>query len=121
SGLEKFLLAWLVSFPLYTICANALYFAVRYVVLQYYAVQGYEIGSFFEYGRLFYEADGLSVFWAMVLVYVFVHAASFFGSLVFRKMAVLKIALALLLGLLAYWLLNGVLYRTLFNLEIQQA
>lgn len=121
SKTEKFLLAWLVSFPLYTICANALYFAVRYVVMHYYAMQGYEIADFFEYDRLFYQVDGISAFKALTLVYVFLHAFAFIGSLIFRKMAVLKIALTLLLAVFAYWAINSLLYRMIFDADIQQA
>src|SRR5690606_24443205 len=43
SVFEKFLLGWLVSFVGYTICANAVFFLVRYVALQYYSAQGYEV------------------------------------------------------------------------------
>ena len=121
SGFEKFLLAWLVSFPLYAICANALYFAVRYVVLQYYAFRGYEITGFFDYDRLLNQPEDISLVWLLVMGYVFSHAAAFFGSLVFRKSAVLKIVLTLLLVMFVYWAMNGFLYGVLFDLDIQQA
>ena len=121
SVFEKFLLGWLVSFVGYTICANAVFFAVRYVVLQYYSARGYEVADFLDYDRFQYQPNGLSMAWVLLMLYVFSHAFALYGSLVFRKIAVLKIALTLLLLVLAYWAVNGLLYSALFQLDIQQA
>lgn len=120
SGFEKFLLGWLVSLVGYTICANVVFFVIRYAVLQYYAAQGYEVSGFLDYDRLLFQQDGISMAWVLAMVYVFLHAFALYGSLMFRKMAVLKTALALLIVVLAYWVVNGMLYRSLFQLDIQQ-
>lgn len=121
SCFEKFLLGWLVSLIGYTVCANGLFFAVRYVVLQHYAARGYEVSGFLDYDRLSFQRDGVSMAWILAMVYVFFHAFALYGSLVFKKMAVLKTALTLLLVTVAYWAVNGILYKALFQLDIQQA
>ncbi|MEC3882057.1 hypothetical protein [Parapedobacter sp. 10938] len=121
SGFEKFLLGWLVSFGGYVICANAVFFVVRYVVTQFYSARGYEVAGLSDYRQLLDDSDKVPVVLVLVLAYVFFHAFALFGSLVFRRMAVLKTALALLLFILAYWMVNGTLYNVLFQLDIQQA
>src|SRR5690606_3329520 len=120
SGLEKFLLAWMFSLIGYTLCANVIFFLVRYGVLQYYASNGYEIADFFE-DRLSQREDGVSVAVMLIMLYIFIHAFALLGSIVFRKLAVLKTALMLLLVAVAYWLLNGLLFRTIFTQEITHA
>src|SRR3546814_590272 len=118
SGFEKFLLGWLVSLVGYTICANAVFFVIRYAVLQYYVARGYEVSGFLDYDRLSFQQGGISMAWVLAMVYVFFHAFALYGSLTFRKMAVLKTALALLVVALAYWVINGTLYSSLFQLDI---
>lgn len=121
SGFEKFLSGLLVSFAGYAVCANAVFFVVRYVVLQYYSMRGYEVSGLLDYDQLLDQQDSISVVWILVMAYVFFHAFALYGSLVFRRMAVLKTALTLLLVTLAYWAINGMLYRALFQVDIQQA
>ncbi len=121
SRFEKFLWGWLVSFAGYAICANVLFFAVRYVVVQYCAARGYPMADLSDYRQLQAEADNVPVVLVLVLVYLFLHAFALYGSLVFRKMAVLKTALALLLVVVSYLTVNGMLYAALFQPEIEQA
>ncbi len=118
SGFEKFMLGWLVSFVGYTVCANVLFFAVRYAVLQYYLGRGYEVSGFLDFDDRLYQ--GIPMVPVLVMVYVFIHAFALYGSLVFRKMAVLKTALALFLATVAYRSINGVLFSALFLPDIQQ-
>lgn len=119
SGLEKFLLAWTVSLIGYTLCANVVYFLVRYGVLQFYASKGYEIAGLFD--KLSQREDGVSVGFVFGMLYVFIHAFALLGSIVFRKLAVLKTALMLLLVVVAYWALNSLLFRSMFTQEVTQA
>ena len=120
SRLEKFLLAWMFSLIGYTLVANGIFFLVRYGVLQYYASKGYEIVSYFD-DRLSQREEDVSIMSVLIMSYVFIHAFAFFGSMLFRRLVVLKTALTLLLVVVAYWLLNGLLFRLLFTQEITQA
>ncbi len=114
SQLEKFLLAWTTSIIGYTVCAHGIFFLVRYGVLQYAAVTGYQVADFFDNSRFEHFNGGASL--VMVIVYFLVHAFALVGSLMFRKLSVLKTALSLLLVVVGY----GAFIRTLFNVLFPQ-
>ncbi|MFB2118963.1 hypothetical protein [Parapedobacter sp. 2B3] len=122
SRFEKFLWGWLVSFAGYAVVANAVFFVVRYLLMQYYSARGYAIAGLSNYAQLLEDQkDTIPVMLVLVLVYLFLHAFALYGSLAFRKMAVLKTALALLLVVVSYLMVNRMLYAALFQSEIQQA
>ncbi|PPL02193.1 hypothetical protein [Parapedobacter indicus] len=114
SRFEKFLLAWLVSLVGYTACANGIFFVARYGVLQYYMLKGYEVSAFPGYSWLLHQKDGETLAAMFGMIYVFIHAFALVGSMIFRKIAVLKASFLLLLVLAGYWIFIGTLFKTLF-------
>lgn len=121
SSFEKFLLAWAVPLLGYTLCANVLYVIVRYGVLHYYRGQGYDVAPFWDYGRFAVQPEGEPFLGILVMVYLFIHGFALLGSILFRKLAVLKSALMLLALVVGYWMFNGMLFRALFGEGVTQA
>lgn len=118
SGFEKFLAGWVLSFVGYTICANLLFFAVRFVVLRYYSGQGYEVSGFQGFDERLYE--DISMAPIGVMLYLFTHALALYCSLVFRKQAVLKTALTLFLATWVYRIVSSVLFNVFLQPDAQQ-
>lgn len=118
SGFEKFLAGWVLSFVGYTICANILFFVVRFVVLRYYSGQGYEVSSFQGFDQPLHE--DIPMVPMGVMVYLFIHALALYCSLAFRKQAVLKTALTLLLVTWAYRIVNSVLFNAFLQPDTQK-
>lgn len=116
SQLEKFLLAWTASMIGYTVCAHGIFFLVRYGVLQYAAVTGYQVADFFDNSRFEHPNGGAPFAMGAVVVYFLVHAFALVGSLIFNKLSVLKTALSLLLVIVGY----GAFIRALFNVLFPQ-
>ncbi len=121
SIVEKYLLAWLLSLVFYSICAHGVFFAVRFFIVQYYAAQGYAVGSMWTYDRLYAQPDGYLLFYILGLAYLFVHATALLGSAMFRKRPALLSALALLVFIVLYWYFNTSMVRALLSSDVEQA
>ncbi|WP_257666834.1 hypothetical protein [Parapedobacter tibetensis] len=123
SKFEKYALTWLLSLVFYSICANGIYFIVRFLMVQYWEGQGLAAESLWSYDRLLVKsATDFTPLHMFIVVYLLVHACGLLGSIVFRKHAVLKTALALFVLVMLYRYINALLFKAwhMPNVEVTQ-
>lgn len=114
STAEKFILGWGLSLMWYTLCANGIYFLVRFFVVQYAESHGFIVESLLQSDRLalLTSDDSGAMACFFVGLYLFVHAFTLLGSVWFRRHVAIKTALALLVFILVYryaYVLLGIL------------
>ncbi len=106
SSLEKVLVKWFYSNPLFIAVTSLIFYIVAQVFMR---IQGTWTGN--TYVNEIFVSD---LYWRLVGVYFIIHSVFFLGSIVFNRGAIFKTLVVLLLIAMVIILINAVWFRILF-------
>ena len=112
SQLEKYLVAWLYSLPVFLVVFTAAFFAADWLVIQLSALSG-------PGGQLVNPLEGGAGLRDMLLLYLLVHSVALWGSIYFSKLQLVKTACAGLVALVALFVGNYAAMNVLLGTKVQ--
>ena len=112
SQLEKYLVAWLYSLPVFVVVFTAAFFAADWLIIQLSALSG-------PVGQLVNPMEGGEGLRYMLLLYLLVHSVALWGSIYFSKLQLVKTACAGLAALVVLFVGNYAAMNVMISTEVK--